>query len=64
MADAPLHITAEAGMQTSESQIEPEAGYRLTRTSTGAETTINRNMPALAASTAQSLQGTIAPLSD
>ncbi len=26
MADAPLHVTAEAGAQTSKSQIEPEMG--------------------------------------
>ncbi|MGH1344556.1 MAG: hypothetical protein ACRBN8_23555 [Nannocystales bacterium] len=66
MADAPLHVTAKAGAQTSESQIEPETGrvQRLRTSTTEAEIIINPNASALAASTAQSLQSMKSALLD
>lgn len=58
MTDAPLHVTAEAGVQASESQDEPESGFqRLEVASTEAEIHIQPQKRALAASTVRSLQG-------
>ena len=51
MTDAPLHVTAEAGVQTSRSQDEPESQW-FGRDSNEAET--DAQPPALAASTVRS----------